>query len=386
LHATTQLTEADYKDIFALSQFAFQYELSEAELNQKEAEAARHRIWGIRRQGQLAAKMHIIPLSCSIHGRTFAMGGVSSVATWPEYRRQGMVKHLLHHGLEQMKQYGQLISLLHPFSVPFYRKYGWELAFTEKHYTIPIGKMTGSWQQASGYICRTERDIPLLNSIYQDYAQNFTGMLIRDGQWWNQRVLKENPHIAVAYNEAHQPEGYVLYKVKEETFHVYDMAYTTTNGRKLLLQFIQNHDSMVKQVKMTASEHDNLPLLMDEPRFAQKIIPYFMARIVDVPAFLRQYPFGDCPHSVTLHVQDAFFPENSGVYRIGNGGSVTARSAHTKQAQGISCTIQSLTAMLLGYRRPAELYELEWISGSQAEVERLEALIPEQQPYFADFF
>src|SRR5699024_9273156 len=113
-----QLTEADYKDIFALSQFAFQYELTEAELRAKEAEARRHIIWGIMQEDQLAAKMHVIPLSSYIHGKEFKMGGISSVATWPEYRRQGKVKDLLYHGLQQMKQDGQTISFLHPFSMP----------------------------------------------------------------------------------------------------------------------------------------------------------------------------------------------------------------------------------------------------------------------------
>ena len=382
-----QLSAADYEEIFALSQFAFQYELSEAAFAAKEAEAKRHIIWGMMNDGRLAAKMHLIPLSCYIHGRKFEVGGVSSVATWPEYRRQGLVKKLLYHGLKQMKQDGQTISFLHPFSVPFYRKYGWELTFTEKQYTIPVEKMRGSWD-ASGYVRRTQRDIPLLDQIYTAYAKNFTGMILRDEKWWEQRVLKDKPHSAIAYNEKNQPEGYVLYEVKANTFTVKDMAYASANGWKLLLQFIANHDSMIEQVKMVVPENDNLPLLVDEPRFKQQIVPYFMARIVDVLAFLKDYPFqGGVHQAVTIHVEDDFFPENSGVYQISKHGEVTSVSPGSmKSGNGIHCTIQSLTMMLLGYKRPVELYHLGLLEGEQEQIEQLEQLIPEQQTFFADFF
>src|SRR5699024_3257148 len=174
-----QLSAADYEEIFALSQFAFQYELSEAAFAAKEAEAKRHIIWGMMNDGRLAAKMHLIPLSCYIHGRKFEVGGVSSVATWPEYRRQGLVKKLLYHGLKQMKQDRVSIFLHQPYSVSFYLKYRRELTNTEKHYTIPVEKMRGSWD-ASVYVRRTQRDIPLLDQIYTEYAKNFTGMTLRD--------------------------------------------------------------------------------------------------------------------------------------------------------------------------------------------------------------
>src|SRR5699024_12449091 len=60
---------------------------------------------------------------------------------------------------------------------------------------------------------------------------------------WEQRVLKDHPHIAIAYNEENQPEGYILYEVKANTFTVKDMAYTSANGWKLLLQRSEEHTS-----------------------------------------------------------------------------------------------------------------------------------------------
>src|SRR5699024_561782 len=90
-----KLSEQNYDEIFALSEFAFQYQMNGEERSRKEEEAARHRIFGCYVDNELAGKLHIIPLEVFMQGTRFSMGGISSVATWPEYRRQGVAKNLL---------------------------------------------------------------------------------------------------------------------------------------------------------------------------------------------------------------------------------------------------------------------------------------------------
>lgn len=383
------LTETDYDAIFALSQFAFQYELSEPDLTKKKEEANRHIIWGWMVEQQLAAKLHLIPLSCYINGKEFPMGGISSVSTWPEYRRQGAVKNLLHHVLKHMRENGQTISFLHPFSFAFYRKYGWEHAFTEKSYTIPLEKLKRTWD-GKGYVRRIQHDMPTLDKIYNEYTKQFNGPLVRDEKWWEQRVLKGDWHVAVSYKEWNEAVGYLIYNVKNEKLTIHEMAYSTLDGQKLLLQFISNHDSMADKVEMVVPDNDHLPLLLDEPRFNQKLEPYFMARIVDVFEFLKQYPFqlGNEQSTLTLHVEDSFLPENNGTYQLRQSGgetNVTFMQSNSSE-DGIYSTIQYLTSMFIGYRRPLELYNLGLIQGKKEQIEQLERIIPNRQTFFPDFF
>src|SRR5699024_11630095 len=100
---------------------------------------------------QHVGHVHIIPLFINVGRNSINMGGISAVATWTEYRRRGIAKDLLQHSLRKMKENGQVISLLHPFLVGFYRKYGWELAYVQKKYTIPIEKLKRDWQ-TNGYV------------------------------------------------------------------------------------------------------------------------------------------------------------------------------------------------------------------------------------------
>lgn len=379
---------SDFKSIFELSEFAFQYKLNPDDLENKQEEAKRHIIWGHMDGEQIAAKLHLIPLSVYIHGKEMKMGGVSSVATWPEYRRQGLVKELLYHSLTYMKRHGQTISYLYPFSFGYYRKYGWELAFGKKEYTIPIARFTNT-KRPSGYIRRENADISLLNTIYSTYAQTFGGMLARDEKWWHDRILNQNMHIAVAYNENDEANGYILFNVKKDVFHVIEHAYTSQNGRDLLIQFIANHDSMVEKVEMTVPENDNLSFLLNEPRFEQQTKPYFMARIVDVQAFLKQFPFAEEHEQITLHVTDNFLPKNTGAYQLNQHGKhtdVTYLAKGSTSQQGLHCSIQNLTSMCLGYIRPMELFEMGVIDGDMHDAANFEKIIPKQQPYFADFF
>ncbi|WP_052345792.1 enhanced intracellular survival protein Eis [Paucisalibacillus sp. EB02] len=366
----------------------FNIELSEEEIEKKREEAKRHRIWGKIVEGRIASKLHLIPLTVYVSGKPMKMGGVCSVATWPEFRRSGMVKELLANALQYMRDNGQVLSFLHPFSVPFYRKYGWEVTFNEKIYTIPIVNLQRAWN-IDGYVRRVLPEISLLKEIYCVYAKRYTGTILRDEKWWEQRVLKDDTQIAIAYNNKHQPEGYILFEVKDKQFTAIEMAYRSEIGMKLLLQFVSNHDSMVEKVEFVVPENDNIPLLLEEPRFDTKVDPYFMARIVDVHGFLEQYPFvrSDKERAVCLRVVDNFLPENSGLFHVKQSvNGVIVDIVNMGGQEVITCSIQQLTMIFLGYKRPTELFQLGLLQGNVAAINCLENMIPFQQTYLPDYF
>lgn len=382
-----RLSRANYDDVFALSQYAFQYRLSEKELEKKEQEADRHDIWGYYYDGELAGKLHIIPLEILIAGKRFSMGGISSVATWPEQRRSGIAKQLLHHALMKMKEQGQVVSYLHPFSAGFYRKYGWEFTVTRRHDQIPIQQFKQCWD-ITGYVKREAFDYAVLNNIYIHYANKFQGMLLRDELWWKQRVLTdEQLHIIVAYNNANEAEGYLIYRMQNDTFTVKELAYKNRNGKYLLYDFISNHDSMAQKVEWIVPENDLFPILINEPFYLQVAKPYFMARIVDVEEFLRQYIYRNDPQDILLSVEDEFVPENSGTYKIvTKEGRAISVERLKHQSGDVHCSVQHLAAMFLGYKRPSELSDAELIKGELMEIKKLENMLPSGQTFLADFF
>jgi predicted acetyltransferase len=387
--------EHDQIDVsLRLSQFAFQYELSEAELQERIANFKPGQIWGYYIEDQLAAKLHILKLQTWINGRSFDMGGIAGVATWPEFRRHGMVKKLLIHALQTMKAAGQTISFLHPFEFPFYRKFGWETYAEFKKYEIPKELLVNQFN-SSGQMKRSD-DWRLLDKLYQAYAQQFNGTLIRDEEWWTRNRSNKSSTSAIYYDEAGVAKGYIQYKVKNKEMNVDELVFLDEPARKGLWKFIADHDSMMDKVIVKAPVDDQLAYLLTNPRIKQEIVPYFMARIVDLVPFLEKLPMtaGLEKQKLELHITDVFAPWNNGVFAVKWNSSGKAKvkqivALEEKESKvssvKLACDIGTLTAMLMGYQRPAWLKAIGRLQTSNEVVELLEHLIPRKTTYLMDF-
>jgi predicted acetyltransferase len=399
-----QLTYEDLDQSFALSQFAFQYVRTPEEIAELKKRAKLEQMWGYFENGKLASKMTIFSFQTFINGKEFAMGGIASVATWPEYRRKGMVGKLLIEGLKKMKEQGQTISFLAPFSFSFYRRYGWEMHSEYKKYTLQVNQLP-SFDAVHGRIQRVEQDIQLLNTIYEQYARKFNGMLKRTDEWWDRSVYSNKKvTTAIYYNKTGEPRGYLIYVVKNSEMKIDEFIHLDNEGYKGLWQFIKNHDSMIKKVSYNAPSDDQLMLLLQDPEIEHKVVPYFMVRIVDVASFLEQYPFQGlmAEESYSVQVIDQYAPWNEGIFQISvdQKGEVNVKHFPRSQDQnqeespingftlnqGISCDIQTLSTMLLGYQRPSLLNQVGRLKGRAEDIEKWEAIIPKKTTYLMDYF
>lgn len=378
-----------------LSQFAFQYDMSEEEEQERIANFKPEQGWGYYVEEQLAAKLFIHKLQTWINGRSFEMGGIGGVATWPEYRRHGMVKQLLVHALQTMKAAGQTVSFLHPFEFPFYRKFGWETYTEFKKYEIPKELIINQFH-STGQMKRTS-DWRLLNEVYQAYAKQFNGMLNRNEEWWIRQVIKKDNQSALYYNEKGIANGYILYKVKNKEMLVNELVFLDESARSGIWKYIADHDSMMDKVVLKAPADDQLAYILRNPRIKQEVMAYFMARIVDLVPFLEKLPMaaGLEKHKLEMHVTDEFAPWNNGVFSVkwspsgkAKVKSIVANEQPKNKAAAvvIICDISTLSAMFLGYQRPTLLRSIGQLQASDAAIALLEQVIPLRTTYLMDFF
>lgn len=389
------ITESHYEESLNLSSFAFQMAYSEEERASRRAQFRSEEKWGAFEDDQLMAQLTLLPLAIYINGRPIPMGGIAGVGTWPEYRRQGLVSKLLQHTLEIMRRDGQMISLLHPFEFDFYRKFGWEMFSEQRRYTIASNLLPKRVQVPGTVIRLTQPDTMLLSTVYEQYARRYNGMLSRNPQWWEERIYRRKcGQIAVYRSESGKPQGYILYEVKESKMTVHELVCLNETARQSLWTFIANHDSMAKEVTTIAPLDDDLISTVDNPRIKHEIIPYFMARIVDIEAFVANYPFASTQsvHELCIQVEDPHAAWNNGIFKLcidknGNGtvDKVNERAAE-EQENILSCDIQTLTCMMMGYRRPERLRQLHKLRGSSEAVKLLEKLIPQANTFLYDFF
>ncbi|HFJ9286280.1 GNAT family N-acetyltransferase [Bacillus cereus group sp. N11] len=382
-----QLQEDKFREALRLSEYAFQYKVNEERLQRQITRMKEsHEIYGIMEGEDLAAKLHLIPFHIYIGKETFKMGGVAGVATYPEYRRSGYVKELLQHSLQTMKKDGYTVSMLHPFSVSFYRKYGWELCAN-----LLVCHMTKSdlvmKKQVNGTVKRfnKENHPEEVEKLYEIFAERFSGMLVREKNWWLQ-VVYDDLALAIYYDENKTAAGYMLYKIENYKMTVEEFVPLHNEARNGLWNFICQHDSMIKELEMTVSENEPLLYTLQEPRVKTEVKPYFMGRIVDVEQFLKQYElsWNNVQQEVILHITDSFAPWNNITVRLANH-EITIMKEETID-KGIKLDINALSTIMLGYKRPLELSKLELISGSKEEIRTFENVVPVREAFIYDFF
>ena len=347
-------------------------------------------VWGWFDGDKLISQAAVYPLQVRIFNKTYDMGGLTSVGTYPEYTNQGLMYKLLCHALENMKNHGQSISFLYPYSIPYYRRKGWEIISDRITYEIHDYQLPKN-KQISGEIERVPVNSDPVKKAYERFSLQTHGAMLRNNDLIWQEYWRWDPDdmmAAVYYNESGQPDGYVLYRIANEVFHIKDMIFINEEARSGLWNFISAHFSMITKVIGHTYTDEPLAFLLEDADIKEIISPYYMARIVDLKPFIAQYPFK--PDSEdrkwTFTLDDPLLSWNQGVFtlRISAAGQGEVIRASEKSNDRID--IQTLTTMLLGYKRPDYLHKIGRLSCGPETVDMLEDAIEQQTPYFSDYF
>ena len=338
---------------------------------------------------KLISQVAVYPMKVRIFNKTYDMGGLTGVGTYPEYSNQGLMHKLLYQSLKNMKEKKQSISFLYPYSIPYYRRKGWEIVsdkitYEIKDYQLPKNK------QVSGEVERVDVESEEVKKAYNRFAYQTHGALIRDDLAWNEYWLWDSDDLmaAIYYNDKNEPDGYVLYWIKDEVFHIKDMIFINEEARTGLWNFISAHFSMINKVIGDTYTDEPLAFLFEDADIKESISPYFMARIVDLEEFIKQYPFkaDTIRREWIFKMDDPILSWNQGNFKLvidKNGiGQITITSQKTED----KIDIQTMTTMLLGYKRPDYLYKIGRISCSNDTVDMLEDAMEQQAPYFSDYF
>lgn len=164
------------------------------------------------------------------------------------------------------------------------------------------------------------------------------------------------------------------------------MFYLNQEARNGLWNFISAHFSMVYWVKGDIFKNEPLSFLLEDSEIHETIAPFFMARIVDVKEFLLEYPFAKTAKPFYFVVEDPVATWNTGIFALewDSAGKLTV--SDQPKGKRIALTIQTLTCMLMNYRRAAYLARIERLDADKEAIELLETIIPDMEAYFSDYF
>lgn len=347
---------------------------------------------GAYEKKQLVGKLLLLPLNITIHGVNYKMGGMGFVATYPEYRNEGIMKKLITRSLDEMRKNNQVVSVLAPFSVSFYRHFGWELFCDKLHYFIP----KESFPQFPNYTERIKRfsfewmddeSFEKIKQFHNQHALRTNGGMQRDAAWW-QRLARREPDSHFAYYvEEGSITGYIRYEIKDLTFIIRDFITEGILAEQSLWNYISSHQASVDSIKGVTSAASHFGFQFSEPQFRKEITQDVMIRIVDVYAFLKKFSWGDIENSLYLTVQDSFAPWNESLFHISKDREIEIiHDRLIERQQILSLPIPILSALMTGYLSVSEalLYANESL-GKEA-VENWKSAIPNHPPFFYEYF
>lgn len=393
-----QLTGADLEEFNNLLRYAFQvtnreltktgWEIDEIKREKAPILESAH-VLGWFHHNKLVSQIVIYPMLVNIFGTLYPMGGITGVATYPEYTKRGLAHTLMADCLKHMRAHGQSVAFLYPYSIPFYRKMGWEIISDAMTFSLKDTQLP-RFSNMPDRVERVSMDHDDLKQVHDHFARRRHGALIRDQLAWTEywRWDVDDMITAIYYNEQHTPTGYIVYYLEEEIFHIKEMIYLDQDARHGLWSYVSAHFSMVTEVRSANYTGEPVAFLFEDSEIKETITPYIMARIVDLPEFIAHFPFvKEAAGEVRFEVEDTMAPWNQGMFTIRwqEGKGVCEKSAVEADCD-TTVDIQTLMTMFAGYKRPAYLQRNQRLQATPQIIALLEQAIPNEKPYFSDFF
>ena len=302
-------------------------------------------------------------------GHDVGMLGVGGVATLPEYRREGHIRHLLTLVLQESYKRGDVISSLYPFSHPFYRKFGFENGQIMNRLKLDTSELrqfpcTGKVRQFM-----PGEDDSVIKEIYNTFIlrRNFA---CRRNEWeWN--ALKKDPFLThvytyLWYSDEGKPEAYftVVHESGSKNFIVRDWAFLSAQAVRGVFGFLGLLTPSGERTEIWLPGDVKPYLLFNEPYHLDvKHESRGMIRVVNVEKALQLHPWEEGT-AFAVQVEDAQIEENNGVFCVcrKNGETVVTRSdaapdaRFSIQAFSLICCGAASVEDTLFNRTDAEVY------------------------------
>jgi predicted acetyltransferase len=388
------LTAKNLDEFYQLYLYAFNNQDSEERRAFFNDRYEHSKVYGLLNGDKLSSGMLSIPFKVNFHGVTYRMNGIGDVMSYPEFGGHGAITALMRQAFADMRSDDVALSYLAPFSYEFYRRFGYEEVFDRAVYKIKntdLPRVKLSEERGQFLRLPLEDAISLIDEVYENNAQSRNGGLKRENWWWHYLGLKHPRwQVGVYLEDGQNASGYVIYEAAGNTFKIQEIMYTNQLSYQYLQRFICQHESMFEEFEYASGDPKGFPDVMANPYVVNvKIMPYMMARIINLQKFVDTYPFIQKVKSLRLGVKDELIPQNNGIWRLKvnvNGTSFEKISENEQNLADIHLDIQNFTKVFMGYRQLTHLKQVGKITGNIESIQNLGLALQRESPMLWDYF
>ncbi len=344
-------------------------------------------------EGELAGQTALLRLDLALAGATVPAMGLAAVGVAPEFRRQGVADALMHESLRRIRRAGVPIALLYPFSVGFYRKFGYELCEWVDLLRVEPSALPRSPLRLHVRRLDPARDATAARALYERCRAGATGAFVRSDYWWGERVWKRaDEWFAYEDPRTGAMTGMLGYDVPSSPAYphqlarVHDFWAATPDAYAGLVGALEALGEQFDRIELFLPRGHALPLLVEhasndlEPASRAHIGSYTatcaMARIVDVAAAFVAHP-GPARSlargRLGLELTDPVFPDQSRSFDVTLGARGACVVPGAVARARLSLSIQRLSQVYFAAAPASQLLTQGLITGAPAAAALLDA-------------
>lgn len=310
-------------------------------------------------EGKMCSCFELIPYETYFNGKVVKLAGIGGVASLPEERGHGYVRSLFEKGFAEMRENGQWLSYLYPFSNAYYRQFGYEACMNKVLTTIPLTSfrqfpVCGQVEayQPGGH---GEEDI---RRLYDDFAKHLNFMFLRNDQHWKDHIgkdpYKEKTYTYIWRDENGEAGSYITFNARTRVDQDYDLVvkdlvWKDGKGLTGMFGFLNGFTSQYKDFVWEAPEFLNLRILFREPYDIEaQIKSTGMARIVDAEEILRLRTAVAGEGAFVIGIRDDFVKWNNDAFEVEWSGGHTQVRRTTRKVD-LDCDVRDFTRLISGY-------------------------------------
>ena len=347
--------------------------------------------------GEIQGALRVESVGQFFGGRSVPSAAMSAVQIMPEGRGRGFGTILMNQVMSELRDRGEVLSVLYPTKTGFYRSLGYEIGGAYTRYKLPILAVRGESGLAAVEACGVD-EFDSIRRCYQRLGESSSGLLDRSDRWWQTRVLNgaaDRPlYQYIVKNADGDVTGYVIYSQEPDqsgfdysySLACQDLVWHDYEAAQALLTFAASHLVVGVNLTWAGSVEEPLAQLMQiqQPQIQQS--SWWMVRLLDVHKALeaRGYPVS-VNATIDLTITDASLPANVGSVRV----DVCDGRAKVTPIDSAAAVLDAgaLAAIYTGWLPARESVRIGRLkNASTSEVEVLEQMFVSPRPWCMDRF
>lgn len=311
---------------------------------------------------------------CHFDGGEMLLGGVGGVATLPEYRRNGIIRTCMNFTLRDMYEQGYAFSFLYPFSMQYYRKFGYEAGNAIYRWTIPFAELPKRNIEGSVTQIFPGESLEPLLEIYEKFYEGYNLSSIREKyseQMEKEDLMKQKRYVFLYRDRSGVPRGFFIYHKNRTADGVImdcmttfaarnDFLFLDANAFTEMLSFIKSaFGSYYDKIQFTTPASISLTSLVGENNEAKcEKICDGMSRVINVHKVLEMCR---CKGTGQFYIEiiDDILTENHGIWKIsfseGRHNQVEKVDPDTKEKADILLPINEFSALICGEKSAEDI-------------------------------